>query len=109
VLTSEGHDRARADATRARWAHIGGRVDGALVGIAMLGHPDNFGAPEPLRVHPTDPYLCFAPSRLGPWTIAAPTPHVAKYRFVAMDGPADPALLDRLWRDYAHPPTVTMK
>jgi hypothetical protein len=109
VLTSEGHDRVRADASRARWAHMGGRVDGALVGVAMLGHPDNFRAPEPLRVHPTDPYLCFAPSRLGAWSITASAPLIARYRFVATDGPADAALLDRLWRDYAQPPSVTLK
>jgi hypothetical protein len=109
VLTSEGKDRIGADASRARWAYIGGRVDGAQAGMAMLGHPDNFRAPEPLRVHPNDPYICFAPSRLGPWSITTATPHVVKYRFVATDGPPDAALLDRLWRDYAEPPTVTVK
>lgn len=109
VLTSDGKDRASADASRARWAYIGGQVDGAMAGIAMLGHPDNFRAPEPLRVHPTDPYICFAPSRLGAWSITTATPHAVRYRFVATDGPPDRALLDRLWRDYADPPTVTLK
>ena len=42
VLTSEGKDRQAADNTRARWAHISGRVDGLVAGIAMLGYPDNF-------------------------------------------------------------------
>jgi len=109
VVTSEGRDRSSADNTRARWAHISGRVDGALAGIAMLGHPDNFRAPEPLRVHPTDPYICFAPSRLGGWSITASQPFAARYRFVVTDGPADAALLDRLWRDYADPPIVTFR
>jgi hypothetical protein len=79
------------------------------VGIAMLGHPDNFRAPEPLRVHPTDPYICFAPSRLGGWSITAGQPFAARYRFVVADGPADAALLERLWHDYANPPTVTIR
>jgi hypothetical protein len=35
------------------------------------------------------------------------TPHVAWYRFVVSDGAADPALLDRIWRDFAEPPLVT--
>jgi hypothetical protein len=109
VVTSEGRDRATADNTRARWVHISGRVDGAIAGIAMLGHPANFRAPEPLRVHPTDPYVCFAPSRLGAWSIAPGTPQTFRYRFVASDGPADLARLDRLWRDFADPPTVTFK
>jgi hypothetical protein len=84
-------------------------VDGAAAGIAMLGHPGNFRAPEPMRVHPTDPYLCFAPSRLGGWSIAADRPFTARYRFVAADGPADAAMLDRLWRDFADPPRVTVQ
>ena len=109
VVTSEGKDRATADNTRARWVHISGRVDGAIAGIAMLGHPANFRAPEPLRVHPTDPYVCFAPSRLGAWSIAPGTPQSFRYRFVATDGPADAARLNRLWRDFAEPPTVTLK
>jgi hypothetical protein len=109
VVTSEGKDRVGADNSRARWAHISGTVDAAIAGIAMLGHPDNFRAPEPMRMHPTDPYMCFVPSRLGAWSITADKPYVAKYRFVAADGPADSALLDQLWNDYADPPNVTIK
>jgi hypothetical protein len=109
VLTSEGRDRVGADNARARWAHISGSVDGERAGIAMLGHPGNFRAPEPLRVHPTDPYICFAPSRLGAWSITAAQPFVARYRFVAADGAGDAALLDRLWRDFADPPKVTVR
>ena len=109
VLTSEGKDRVAADNSRARWAHISGRVDEAIAGIAMLGHPDNFRAPEPMRVHPVDPYICFVPSRLGTWSITPDKPYAARYRFVASDGAADVALLERLWRDYADPPRVTVK
>jgi hypothetical protein len=109
VLTSEGKDRATADNTRARWVHISGRVDDGVAGIAILGHPANFRSPEPLRVHPTDPYVCFAPSRLGAWAISPGTARTFRYRLVASDGPADPATLDRLWHDFAEPPTVTVK
>ena len=109
VLTSEGKDRAGADNTRARWAHIGGVIDGAAAGIAMLTHPDNFRAPEPMRVHPADPYICFVPSRAGGWSITADRPYIAKYRFVAADGAADAATLERLWRDFADPPRVTVQ
>lgn len=109
VLTSEGKDRVGADNSRARWAHISGRVDEAIAGIAMLGHPDNFRAPEPMRVHPVDPYICFVPSRLGTWSITPDKPYAARYRFVVSDGAADVALLERLWRDYADPPRVTVK
>jgi Family of unknown function (DUF6807) len=107
-LTSEGKDRLGGDDTQARWCAIFGQVDGALAGIAMLGHPDNFRAPQPLRIHPNDPYFNFSPSKRGDWKIDPGKPYVSRYRFVAFDGPADSAELDRLWNDYANPPKVSL-
>jgi len=105
-LTSERKDRVAGDDTRARWCAIGGNVDGVVAGVAALGHPGNFRAPQPLRIHPDDPYFNFSPSKLGDWRIDPGKPYVSRYRFVAFDGPADPAELDRLWNDYANPPGV---
>jgi Methane oxygenase PmoA len=107
-LTSEGKDRIAGDDTRARWCSIGGNVDGTVVGIAAFGHPDNFRAPQPVRIHPDDPYFNFSPSKLGDWRIDPGKPYVSRYRFVVFDGPADSAELDRLWNDYASPPKVTV-
>jgi hypothetical protein len=107
-LTSAGRDRSDGNETRARWTYIGGKVDGARAGIAMLSHPDNVRAPQPVRIHPEMPYFCYAPSQLGRWAIEPGRPHVARYRFVAFDGPPDPERLDRLWTDYAYPPAVTV-
>lgn len=107
-LTSEGKGRDDGNATRARWCHLGGRVDGQLAGIAILGHPDNFRAPQPIRLHPTEPYLCFAPSQMGRWEIAPGRPYVSRYRYVVTDGPPDAAEIERLWNDYATPPQVTV-
>jgi hypothetical protein len=108
-LTSEGEtDRVKGNTTRARWVHIGGRIDEAAAGIGLLGHPDNFRAPEPLRLHPTEPFVCFAPSQLGEWRIEPGRPHVARYRFVVTDGPADGALLEACWQAFARPAQVTV-
>ena len=74
-LTSEGYDRADGHATRARWCHVGGRIDGELAGVAILCHPGNFRAPQPMRIHPTEPFFCYAPSQLGRWGIS-PGPSV---------------------------------
>ena len=106
-LTSEGKDRIAGDDTRARWCAIGGNVDGAIAGIAALDHPGNFRAPQPVRIHPDDPYFNFSPSKLGDWRIDPGKPYVSRYRFVAFDGSADPVELDRLWNDYANPPKVS--
>ena len=38
-------------------------VDGALAGLAALVHPENFRAPQPVRVHPNEPFVCIAPER----------------------------------------------
>ena len=108
-LTSEGEtDRVKGNTSRARWVHIGGRVDGALAGVGILGHPDNFRAPEPLRLHPTEPFVCYAPSQLGEWRIEPGRPHVARYRFVVTDGPADGSLLEACWQAFARPGTATV-
>ena len=106
-LTSEGEtDRVKGNETRARWCHVSGDVDGARAGIAILCHPDNFRAPQPMRLHPSEPFFCFAPSQLGDWEIAPGKPYVSRYRFIIADGAPDKAELERLWNDYAHPPVI---
>ena len=111
-LTSDGGtDRSKGDnnETRGNWAHIGGRVDGGLTGIAILGHPGNALAPQPMRIHPDEPFFCFAPQQAGGLEIAPGKPLTLRYRFVVADGAPDKKELDRLWNDYAHPPKVTVK
>ena len=111
-LTSEGDtDRSKGDKneTRGRWAHISGIIDGGLTGIAILGHPQNFRAPQPMRIHPTEPFFNFAAQQAGAAEITPGKPFVARYRFVVADGAPDKAQLDRLWNDYAHPPEVNVK
>lgn len=107
-LTSEGKNRIEGDDQRARWCHMGGRVDGESAGIAMLGHPGNFRAPQPVRIHPDDPYFNFSPSKIGDWEITPGKPYISRYRYIVSDGPAAPAELDRLWNDYANPPKVSV-
>ena len=109
-LTSEGiSDKLKGNGTRGRWCHVGGGVDGQPAGVAVLGHPDNFRAPQPMRLNPDYPFLCFAPSQLGEWTIEPGRPYVSRYRFIVADGPPDAAALDRLWNDYAHPIAVKVE
>ena len=102
-------NRVTANGTRARWYWVGGTVDGALAGIAVLGHPANFRAPEPLRVHPKEPFVCWAPSHLGDWALEPGKAHVARYRFVVFDGAPDAGMLNRLWADFAEPPVVRVE
>jgi hypothetical protein len=109
ILTSEGEtDRVKAHTNKVRWLHIGGPVDGAATGIAMMGHPDNFRAPQPLRVAEAEPFFCFAPSQGGDWKIEPGKPYVARYRYVVIDGAPDRARLDAYWNGYSIPPVVDL-
>jgi hypothetical protein len=109
MLTSNGDDRAKGDATKGKWVHLGGEVDGAQTGIAVLIHPSNFRFPQPLRLNPKNPQICVAPSQDGDWSIEPGKPYTSRYRIVVMDGKADAAQLERLWQDYAEPVTVGVK
>ena len=108
-LTSSGEsDRIKAHETRAAWCHMGGLVEGKFTGIATLGHPANFRAPEPLRVNPKVPFLNFAPSQAGDWEMVPGQTYVWRYRFIVHDGEPEKAWLDARWADYAQPMQVTV-
>lgn len=103
-LTSEGiTDRVKAHATRARWCYIGGDVKGERAGIVILCDPKNFRAPQPVRVHPTEPFFCFVPQQLGDFEITKDKPYTATYRFAVVDGAPDQKAFDQLWQDFANP------
>ncbi len=106
-LTSDGLGRD-GHATRARWAHMGGYSDDQLAGFAILGHPSNYRFPQPMRIHPSEPFFNFAPTQLGDMAILPGVPYVTKYRIVTNDGQPDEDLIDRLWRDFAYPPSVSI-
>lgn len=108
-LSSEGKDRSDGHATRARWCHIGGYVDGRLAGVAVLDHPENFRSPQPMRIHPSEPFFNYAPSQLGDWSITPGDVYTVRYRFITYDGPPDADVIDRLWNDFASPPAVSVE
>lgn len=111
VLTANGEtDRDKANLSRARWCYVGGDTGaGRIAGTAVLGHPDNFRAPQPVRVHPNMPFICFAPAQLGDWSIAPGRPYVARYRFVVTDGAPDPAFIEACWNGYARAADVKIE
>ena len=108
-LTSEGEtDRVKAHTSRSRWINIHGAVDAGVAGLTILGHPDNFRAPQPLRVHEKEPFINFAPSQAGEWRIEPGKPYIARYRFVTADGVPDRARLDAFWHGFASMSGVTL-
>jgi Methane oxygenase PmoA len=106
-LTSEGiTDREQGHGTRARWCDISGLADGKRAGITIMCHPENFRAPQHMRLHPSEPFFCYAPQQGGDMEIAPGKKYVSRYRFVVHDGPARKEVIERHWNDYAHPPAV---
>ena len=86
-LTSEGKNRDAGNHTRPKWVNIHGPVsDDKHAGITVLNHPDNYRFPQPVRLHPTRPYFCWAPMVLGDYKIEPKKPLVTRYRMVVHHG-----------------------
>ncbi len=103
-LNSEAvSDRIKINSQSTKWIRMTGNIDGSAAGIAILSHPENFRAPQPARVHPSEPFISIAPQVGGAMEIKPGETYQMKYRFVVSDGPADAKLLDSLWEEYAHP------
>ena len=108
-LTSEGKNVSNGNETRGRWGHMGGEIDGKLHGIAILDDPKNFRHPQPMRLHPSEPFFCYAPQQLGDFAIEPGKPYTARYRFIVMDGAPDKELIERVWNDFAEPVEVKVQ
>jgi hypothetical protein len=106
-LTSEGADRLKGNHTRPRWCDVRGAINERMAGVTFMTHPNNFRFPEPLRIHPTMPYMVYTPAFLGGWEIRPGIPHESRYRFVIRDGELPGEAIERLWSDYAEPLTAT--
>lgn len=107
VLTSEGvTNRVTANSTTNRWCYLGGIANGKTAGVAVLSHPTNFRAPQPVRVHPEEPYFSFAPCHLEGFSIRPGQPFRVSYRLLLLDGPPDRDWIEARWRDYAQPVLV---
>lgn len=109
-LTSNGKTRENGNHDRSRWCDISGTRDkkNSWSGFTILSHPTNFRFPEPVRIHPSMPYMVFTPSALGDWGIEPGKPNVSRYRFLVHDGQAHPST-ETVWQNYAHPPTASLK
>lgn len=94
-------DRLKINAARSRWFWMGGPVDGGVAGIVILCHPGNLRFPQPMRLHPSEPFFCYAPQQLGAMEIRPGESYIARYRFLVMDGRPEAEELEALWKEYA--------
>lgn len=110
VTSANITDRNKANSQPAHWIAMSGEAaEGGTAGLAILSHPDNFRAPQPVRIHPNEPFISFAQQTNEAMSIKPGESYHSRYRFIIFDGEADAELIERLWQDYAHPVTATWK
>jgi len=106
MITSGGKGVEDGNHTRPAWVEMFGLVDGSPAGAVVFGSTDNFRYPQPVRLHGSKPYFCFAPMVEGPFSIEPGQVYVSRYRIATHDGAVDSEENERLWRDYSDPPSV---
>ena len=53
-----------------------------------------------MRLHPSEPFFCYAPSQGGDFSIEPGKPYVSRYRFLVADGPLAAEEVDRRWKSW---------
>ncbi|MEL6894526.1 MAG: DUF6807 family protein [Planctomycetota bacterium] len=70
--------------------------------VIVLSHPDNFRAPQTVRLHPRMPYFCFAPCVTQGFQIDQQNPYTGRYRFLVVDGRPSTDWVNKQWRQFAN-------
>ncbi|NND97746.1 MAG: sulfatase-like hydrolase/transferase, partial [Pirellulaceae bacterium] len=99
-VTREGKRRFDGNHSRAQWVDLSGLVDGKMAGIAVMAHPTNFRYPQPVRLHPSKPYFCYAPMVLGEFKIQPGETYISRFRYVVHDGDLPRKTIEAAWQDF---------
>lgn len=99
-LTSEGKDRLEGNHTRPNWVALSGKIDDQDVSAAIFGSPQNFRAPQHVRIHPNKPYFCFAPMVEGAFKIEPGREYISRYRYLVTSRSANVMQIQKHWETY---------
>lgn len=95
------------------WVDYTGPVDGEVVGVAILNHPESFRYPTTWHVRTYGLFAAnpfgwkdFGKSQTGEYTLAKGESVTFRYRIILHKGSVDPSRMQQAFRAYAHPPTV---
>jgi hypothetical protein len=110
-LTSEGKDRTSGNHTTAWWCDISGASkaepnDGNVSGLTVFCAPENFRAPQTLRLHPSMPYFVWSPMVNEGFRIEPGRPYKARYRYFVHAGTADKGVAAQISSDFRDPAKV---
>lgn len=86
IVTNEGKDRVAGNHTRPKWVKMSGQLEGDACGIIAIPHPENFRAPQWVRLHPSKPYFVFSPMVEEPFTIEPGKAYESRFRYLVFDG-----------------------
>jgi len=100
-LTSDGKSRLDGNHSRPNWVAVIGELDGKPAAVVGMGHPQNFRAPQPVRIHPDKPYFCFAPMVEESFEIAEGKEYRSRYRFLVSGTGMDREWVEARWKEYA--------
>lgn len=114
LISSEGKTRKDADGSLARWFIMQGALEGGKGGLLVLSDPNNFNAPQPLRIWPEKDqegqvFVNFSPTKNKPWPLVPGQTYSQRYRVITFDGEMTPQKAEALWKDYAFPAEVTVE
>tara|TARA_Y100000994_G_scaffold161961_1_gene133058 strand:- start:22 stop:1248 length:1227 start_codon:yes stop_codon:yes gene_type:complete len=107
-LTSEGKTRENGNHSRPNWVEIHGSVPGGHSGITIMSDPENFRHPQPVRLHPSKPYFCFAPMVTDAFSIESGKAYLSKYRLLIHNAEPDKERSEAAWKNYSEPITSTL-
>ncbi len=114
-ITSEGLDRDHADGQRARWCIVHGESISGSAGILLMGHPENYNHPEPVRVWPSDGnngrgdvFINFSPTRNTSWPLEAGGSYRLQYRLVVFNGELPIEMAESIWQSWSNPPQFNL-
>lgn len=100
-LTSEGRTRGDGNHTRPNWVEVSGEIEGKPAAVVVMGHPENFRAPQPVRIHPEMPYFCFSPMVVGEFSIGPGKEYLSRYRFLVSGTELEKEWIESRWKAYA--------
>ncbi len=110
-----GIDEDETWGKRAPWCHYSGPVNGNIVGVALMDHPDSFRHPTYWHVRnyglmTANPfglsYYYNDPNRRGHHTLSPGESIVGIYRYYIHKGDATQGNIKERYHDFAHPPKV---
>ena len=104
-LTDAGKTRADGNSTTARWCRIQGTVDGTTCGVLFLAHPENFNAPEPIRIWPPKDhngmvFFNFAPTQNRDWVLEPGQTYSRRYGIFTYDGEITAEQAETIWKHF---------